>query len=150
MIQTRDLTRRYGALTAVSRVNLDVPANSIFGFIGPNGAGKTTTLRMLATLLRPTSGEIHIDGTDVLDDAMAVRRKIGFLSDNFGLYDDMKVWEYVDYFAGAYNVESPSDAVERAIYQVQLTGKTGELVGRLSRGMRQRLGIARILVYEPK
>jgi len=137
-------------MTAVSNVELNVPRNTIYGFIGPNGAGKTTTLRMLATLLRPTAGEIKIDGINAVDDPVALRQRLGYLSDNFGLYDDLKVWEYLDYYSGAYNVESSTDSLNGILDLVQLTHKSDELVGRLSRGMRQRLGIARMLVYEPK
>jgi ABC-2 type transport system ATP-binding protein len=150
MIKTRGLTRKFGPAFAVRNVDLDIPEKSIFGFIGPNGAGKTTTLRMLATLLRPTSGEIHIDGIDALDDPVKVRGRLGYLSDTFGLYDDLMAWEYLDYFCGAYNVVNPQEKVEEVLELVQLTHKRNELVGKLSRGMRQRLGIARTLVYEPK
>jgi ABC-2 type transport system ATP-binding protein len=150
LIKTRNLTRRYGSMTAVGNVDLHVPPKTIFGFIGPNGAGKTTTLRMLATLLRPTAGEIHIDGISALDEPIAARQRIGYLSDNFGLYDDLKVWEYLDYFCGAYHTESTPESLDEILDLVQLTHKRDELVGRLSRGMRQRLGIARMLVYQPK
>lgn len=150
MIKTSGLTRKFGGLTAVSDVALAVPPSTIFGFIGPNGAGKTTTLRMLATLLRPTSGMIEVDGIDAAENPVEVRRRIGYLSDTFGLYDDLKVWEYLDYYCGAYNVESTYDKLDSVLDLVQLTHKRDDLVGALSRGMRQRLGIARMLVYEPK
>ena len=150
MIKTRGLTRRYGSMLAVRNVDLDVPAKTIFGFIGPNGAGKTTTLRMLATLLRPTSGQIEIDGDDAIIDPVKVRHRIGYLSDTFGLYDDLKVWEYLDYFCGAYSIENASEKVAEVLELVQLSNKRDEFVGKLSRGMRQRVGIARTLVYEPK
>jgi len=127
-----------------------VPARTIFGFIGPNGAGKTTTLRMLATLLRPTSGEIEIDGLDTVRHSQEIRRRVGYLSDSFGLYDDLRVWEYLDYFFGAYGVASSYDKLDAVLDLVQLTHKRDEMVRALSRGMRQRLGIARMLVYEPK
>jgi len=150
MIHTQELTRKFRKLTAVSSVNLHVPRGTIFGFIGPNGAGKTTTLRMLATLLRPTAGTITIDGHDAASDPEAIRRKLGYLSDSFGLYEDLKVWEYLDYFCGAYGVQKADAKVDEVLEVVQLAHKKDELVGRLSRGMRQRVGIARMLVYEPK
>ncbi len=150
MIKTRGLTRRYGSMLAVRNVDLDVPAKSIFGFIGPNGAGKTTTLRMLATLLRPTSGMIEIDGDDAITDPVKVRNRIGYLSDTFGLYDDLKTWEYLDYFCRAYAIDNASEKVAEVLDLVQLSNKKDEYVGKLSRGMRQRVGIARTLVYEPK
>lgn len=150
MIHTKALTRRFGSLMAVKDVALDVPAGTIFGFIGPNGAGKTTTLRMLATLLRPSSGNISIDGINAAENPSDVRRRIGYLSDSFGLYDDLRVWEYLDYYFGAYHIESSFDNLDAVLDLVQLTHKRDAMVGALSRGMRQRLGIARMLVYEPK
>jgi len=150
LIHTKGLTRRFGRLTAVTGVALEVPARTIFGFIGPNGAGKTTTLRMLATLLRPSSGEITIDGVNATERPGDVRQRIGYLSDTFGLYDDLKVWEYLDYYFGAYNVEATNDKLDSVLELVQLGHKREAMVGALSRGMRQRLGIARMLVYEPK
>jgi ABC-2 type transport system ATP-binding protein len=149
MIQARGLTRKYGNLTAVRELDLDVPRQTIFGFIGPNGAGKTTTLRMLATLLAPTSGSFTVDGMDPVTDVRGVRRRIGFLPDFFGLYNDLKVWEYLDYFCRAYQVPEPRHRVEQVLHQVQLSAKGSEMVGTLSRGMKQRLGIARALVYAP-
>src|SRR5262249_6653711 len=150
LITTSGLTRKYGSLAAVSDVALEVPERTIFGFIGPNGAGKTTTLRMLATLLRPTSGDITIDGINAVEEPLEVRRRIGYLSDSFGLYDDLKVWEYLDYYCGAYNLSSSYDKIDSVLDLVKLTHKRDDMVGALSRGMRQRLGIARMLVYEPR
>lgn len=150
MIETFGLTRKYGKLTAVRNVDLHVPEKTIYGFIGPNGAGKTTTLRMLGTLLRPTDGRILVDGLDPADDPAGVRRRIGFLSDTFGLYDDLLVWEYLEYFCGAHNVEPTTEKIDGILHLVQLYHKRDEYVGRLSRGMRQRLGIARAIVYEPR
>ena len=150
MIKTSGLTRKYGGLSAVTNVALEVPPRTIFGFIGPNGAGKTTTLRMIATLLRPTSGTILVDGIDAAENPVEVRKRIGYLSDSFGLYDDLKVWEYLDYYCGAYDVPSTHDKLDSVLDLVQLTHKRDAMVGALSRGMRQRLGIARMLVYDPK
>jgi ABC-2 type transport system ATP-binding protein len=150
VIRTHGLTRRYGRLTAVRDLNLEVPAGAIFGFIGPNGAGKTTTLRMLATLLTPTAGTFTIDGLDPERDLAGVRRRIGYLADLFGLYNDLKVWEYLDYFCRAYEVADPRQRTEEMLHLVQLTHKKDAMVGALSRGMKQRLGLARALVAEPK
>lgn len=150
MIKARGLHRRYGSMTAVDKVDLDIPSGSIFCLIGPNGAGKTTILRMLATLLRPTSGEIEIDGIDTILEPLTARRRIGYLSDNFGLYDELLTWEYLDYFCGAYLVEDRAQSVEAVLDLVQLRHKRNEPVGKLSRGMRQRLGLARMLVYNPR
>lgn len=150
MIKTQGLTRRFASVNAVTNVDLQVPKGTIFGFIGPNGAGKTTTMRMLATLLRPTAGTIQIDGIDVVENPIAVRRRIGYLSDTFGLYDDLKAWEYLAYFCAAYQVEPTADRIDAMLDLVQLTHKRDDMVGKLSRGMRQRLGIARMLTYDPK
>lgn len=137
-------------MIAVQGIDLDIPPGTIFGLIGPNGSGKTTTLRMLATLLRPTAGEIQIDGVDAVLDPLTTRRRIGYLSDNFGLYDELFTWEYLDYFAGAYLVEDRAQSVETVLDLVQLRDKRNVLVGKLSRGMRQRVGLARVLLYNPK
>ncbi|MBI3832639.1 MAG: ABC transporter ATP-binding protein [Planctomycetes bacterium] len=150
MIKTKGLTRKFAKLNAVTNVDLYVPRGTIFGFIGPNGAGKTTTMRMLATLLRPTSGSIEIDGVNLLENPVEVRGRIGYLSDTFGLYDELKAWEYLQYFCGAYNVDASRDRIHAILDLVQLTHKSEDFVGKLSRGMRQRLGIARMLVYDPK
>jgi ABC-2 type transport system ATP-binding protein len=141
---------KYGELFAVKELELHLQKGDVFGFIGPNGAGKTTTMRMLATLLRPTSGTIEIDGVNLLENPVEVRGRIGYLSDTFGLYDDLKAWEYLQYFCGAYNVDASRDRVHAILDLVQLTHKSEDYVGKLSRGMRQRLGIARMLVYDPK
>ena len=104
MIEVRNFTKRYGDFVAVEDLNLSIGKNEVFGFIGPNGAGKSTTIRFLATLLRPTSGEGFIAGHSVVGDPMAVRRVIGFMPDDFGVYDGMKVWEFLDFFAVAYQI----------------------------------------------
>jgi ABC-type multidrug transport system ATPase subunit len=148
-LEAEKISKRFGDLHAVEDLSLSVNRGDIFGFIGPNGAGKTTTLRMLATLLRPTCGDIFIDNQNVLENPVAVRGKLGYLSDNFGLYDELKVWEYLDYFCAAYNVPDRREKVDATLELVQLGHKAGELLGKLSRGMRQRVGIARMLVYEP-
>ncbi|MFN2152842.1 MAG: ATP-binding cassette domain-containing protein, partial [Anaerolineales bacterium] len=103
-IETINLTRRYGKLTAVDALNLEIPAGSLYGLIGPNGAGKTTTLRMLAGLLDPTSGEIRINGNSAKDGWREVRKQIGYMPDFFGVYEDMLVWEYLDFFARCYDL----------------------------------------------
>ena len=99
IIETHDLTKTYGKRLAVDKLNLAVPSGSVFGLVGPNGAGKTSTLRMLATLLEPTSGDAAIAGASIKNEVMRVRRAIGYMPDFFGVYDDMKVWEYLDFFA---------------------------------------------------
>src|SRR5437016_9696403 len=104
MIELIEFSKRYGDFKAVDKLNLKIEAGEMFGFIGPNGAGKSTTIRFLATLLRPTAGEGRVCGHSVVSDPMAVRRVIGFMPDDFGVYDGMKVWEFLDFFAVAYEI----------------------------------------------
>lgn len=136
---------------AVDDLNLSIGEGEIFGFIGPNGAGKSTTIRFLATLLKPTSGEGRIAGHSVTDDPMAVRRVIGFMPDDFGVYDGMKVWEFLDFFAVAYEI--PRLERRRIIGEVlqllDLTHKRDDFVNGLSKGMKQRLCLAKTLVHNP-
>jgi len=150
-IETRNLTRKYGKLTAVDSLNLQVPAGSLFGLIGPNGAGKTTTLRMLAGLLDPTSGEIHINGNTTEEGWTRVRQQIGYMPDFFGVYEDMLVWEYLDFFARCYDISSQhrNSIIEELLDLVDLSEKRNAYVQSLSRGMRQRLCLAHTLVHDP-
>ena len=108
MLEVKNLRKEYGGLTAVKGVSFTLQPGDVFGFIGSNGAGKTTTIRMIATLLEPTSGTATLNGKDVRKDPMAVRRMIGYMPDFFGLYDDVKVWEYLDFFAAIYEVPCAS------------------------------------------
>jgi len=151
VLQTRGLTRRYGRTTAVAGVDLDVAQGEIFGLVGPNGAGKTTTLRMLATLLVPSDGDARILGHSVRREPDEVRRLIGYMPDTFGVYDDMRVWEYLDFFARCYGI--PSARRKRLIADllelVDLAHKRDDYVEALSRGMQQRLCLAHALVHEP-
>ncbi len=151
MIETHGLTRRFGQTVAVNNLNLVVPAQAIYGFIGPNGAGKTTTLRLLAGLLAPNSGEIYIAGRRLGTDSRAIRRRIGYMPDFFGLYPDLKVWEYLDFFARCYDLppERRPQVVEELLELVDLGGKYDAFVHTLSRGMQQRLCLARLLVHDP-
>ena len=104
MIETRDLTKKYGDLTAVKQFNLELEPGDVFGFIGPNGSGKTTTMRMIATLLNPTWGEAYVCGYSIYTAAKDIRHVIGYMPDFFGVYDDMKVIEYLEFFAAAYRI----------------------------------------------
>jgi ABC-2 type transport system ATP-binding protein len=150
-IETRELTKRYGAMTAVESLNLTIPAGSVVGFIGPNGAGKTTTIRMLAGLLEPTSGEILIHGEPIAHNSQRARWLVGYMPDFFGVYDDMKVWEYLDFFARCYGLPAAKRAsiVDELLQLVDLTDKKEAFVEALSRGMRQRLCLAHALVHDP-
>jgi ABC-2 type transport system ATP-binding protein len=151
-VQTHGLTRVYGSLVALSGLNLTVNQGDLFGFIGSNGAGKTTTLRILATFLVPSAGSATIFGHDVTREADAVRHIIGYMPDFFGVYKDMEVTEYLDFFGACYRI--PSGQREKTVADVlELVGldeKRGTLIGALSRGMQQRLGLARVLIHDPK
>ena len=152
MIEVHNLTKQYRDLTAVWNLSLNLEAGDIFGFIGPNGAGKTTTIKMLATLLRPTSGTALIDGHDILTEQQAVRGVIGYMPDFFGVYDDIKVWEYLDFFAAAYRIPRSQrpQTISDVLQLTDLVGKRDSYVDELSRGMKQRLCLAKTLVHNPK
>ncbi len=152
IIELRGLTKRYGDLTAVEDLDLTIEAGGVFGFIGPNGAGKTTTMRMMTTLLRPTSGEARIAGHSAIDDPQAVRRVIGYMPDFFGVYEDMKVWEYLDFFAACYDIPAATrpGMIDDLLSLVDLGHKREAYVETLSRGMKQRLCLARTLTHDPE
>ena len=152
MIETRDLTKMYGDLYALNRLNLVLNQGDVYGFIGPNGAGKTTTMRILATLLNPSWGEAYVCGHSIYNGAKEIRRSIGYMPDFFGVYDDMKVIEYLEFFAAAYRITGPSRKriCEEVLELVDLTYKRDALVTSLSRGMTQRLGLARVLLHDPQ
>lgn len=151
IVQTHELTRWYGTTLALDHLNLTIPRGAIYGFIGPNGAGKTTTMRILTTLLRPTSGDALVAGHSVVREPEAVRRVVGFMPDSFGVYEDMRSWEYLDFFAMAYGVgdERRRALVGELLELVDLAGKRDSYVMSLSRGMKQRLSLARTLVHDP-
>src|SRR5262245_35576284 len=152
IVETRNLTRRYGDTLALDHLNLQIPDGAIFGFIGPNGAGKTTTMRILTTLLLPTSGEAWVGGESVLKRPARVRSLVGFMPDFFGVYDNMKSWEYLDFFGRAYGVspERRASALGELLDLVDLGHKRDDFVMNLSRGMKQRLSLARTMIHDPK
>ncbi|MCY2946216.1 MAG: ABC transporter ATP-binding protein [Planctomycetota bacterium] len=152
MIECRELTKMYGDLYALNRLNLQLEPGDVYGFIGPNGAGKTTTMRILATLLNPTFGEASVCGYSIYNKPREIRRAIGYMPDFFGVYDDMKVTEYLEFFAAAYRIRGPGRAkkVDEVLELVDLGYKREALVTSLSRGMTQRLGLARVLLHEPE
>jgi ABC-2 type transport system ATP-binding protein len=152
MIKTEHLTKQYGSLTALADLDLTIKAGDIFGFIGPNGAGKTTTMRILATLLEPTRGHAFIDGMDVGKKGKDVRRIVGYMPDFMGVYDDLKVFEYLEFFAAAFGIERKKRKaiVEGVLELTDLQSKANFTVDSLSRGMQQRLGLARVLIHDPK
>jgi ABC-2 type transport system ATP-binding protein len=152
MIETRDLTKMYGDLYALNRLTIKLERGDVYGFIGPNGAGKTTTMRILATLLNPTWGEASVCGYSIYNGAKEIRRMMGYMPDFFGVYDDMKVIEYLEFFAAAYRIKGPErrKKCEQVLELVDLGYKRDALVTSLSRGMTQRLGLARVLLHEPQ
>jgi ABC-2 type transport system ATP-binding protein len=152
MIETRDLTKKYGELYAIKSINLNLNRGDLFGFIGPNGAGKTTTMRILATLLNPTWGEAYVGGHSIYTRPKEIRRMIGYMPDFFGVYDDMKVIEYLEFFAAAYRIRGPKrrQVCDEVLDLVELGYKREALVTSLSRGMTQRLGLARVLLHDPQ
>jgi ABC-2 type transport system ATP-binding protein len=151
-IEIAALTRSFGDTLALNGLHLTVERGDLFGFIGANGAGKTTTLRILATFLAPSSGAARVLGHDVVREAQAVRHVIGYLPDFFGVYQDMEVTEYLDFFAACYRIRAAQrDKTVRDVLElVGLTEKRGALIATLSRGMQQRLGLARVLIHDPQ
>lgn len=151
IVRTDGLVKRYDGTLAVGGVDLSVDAGEIFGLVGPNGAGKTTILRMLATLLRPSAGDAEIAGESVTGNPDAVRRVLGFMPDVFGVYDDMKVWEYLDFFARCYGIGAADRRrmIGDLLELVDLADKRDQYVQTLSRGMQQRLCLAHALVHDP-
>lgn len=151
MIKTEDLTKQYGKLFALKNLKLNLIEGDLFGFIGPNGSGKTTTMKILATLLQPTWGEAYVCGLSIYTHPKDIRRQIGFMPDFFGVYDDMKVIEYLEFFAAAYRIRGTArkKVCGEVLDLVDLGYKREALVTSLSRGMTQRLGLARVLLHDP-
>ena len=151
MIELFGFTKHYGEFVAVADLNLTIAAGEMFGFIGPNGAGKSTTIRFLATLLKPTEGDGRVAGHSVLREPLEVRRAVGYMPDNFGVYDGMKVWEFLDFFAVAYQIPriKRRQVITDVLDLLDLGHKRDDYVNGLSRGMKQRLCLAKTLVHDP-
>ncbi|HEX9744882.1 MAG TPA: ABC transporter ATP-binding protein [bacterium] len=152
MIELQGVTKKYKNLEALKNVSFGINQGDIFGYIGPNGAGKTTTIKILATLLLPNEGTALIDGIDVVRNPMKVREIIGYMPDFFGVYDEMKSWEYLDFFAACYRIPKSKRVgiIDDVLELTDLTTKKEAFVHELSRGMKQRLCLARCLVHDPK
>ena len=152
LVETRGLTKRYGATLALNQLDLIIPEGAVYGFIGPNGAGKTTTMRILTGLLRPSSGAASIAGHDVLREPRVVRKLVGWMPDVFGVYDNMKAWEYLDFFAASYGLPEARrrQLIGELLDLVDLTHKRDDYVMGLSRGMKQRLSLARTMAHDPR
>lgn len=152
MLEINALTKNYGAFTALDHLSLSIGDGQIHGFVGPNGAGKTTTMRILATLLKPTSGTATLDGVSVTENPKALKRLMGYMPDFFGVYDRLKTWEYLDFYARCYGFGSKrrQAMIDNLLELVNLTDKRNDYVDLLSRGMKQRLCLARALIHDPK
>ena len=153
MIETKNLTKRYSNdFVALDDLNLVVDAGEVFGFIGPNGAGKTTTIRILCGLLLPTEGTARIDGADVARNPQAIRRATGYMPDHFGVYEEMRVWEYLDFFGACFKIprKERKKRMDRVLEITKSDAMRDYFVDTLSRGMRQRIGIAKTLMHDPK
>lgn len=152
MIETRNLTKKYGDLVAVNEINLNLKEGDVFGFIGPNGSGKTTTMRMIATLLNPDYGEAYVCGQSIYTAPQEIRRLVGYMPDFFGVYDDMTVIEYLEFFAATYRIDGPSrrKVCEEKLELVDMSFKRDAYASQLSRGQTQRIGLARVLLHEPQ
>lgn len=152
MVKTVELRKEYKGFAAVDDLDLELEQGDIFGLIGPNGAGKTTVIKMLATLLKPTSGSVYIGGYDVLRSPEKVRGIIGYMPDFFGVYDDLTVWEYLDFFAAAYKIPKRRrlGLIDDVLELTDLSAKRDSYVRGLSRGMKQRTCVAKTLIHDPK
>ena len=152
MLKIEHLCKNYGRFPALKDLSLEIPDGALHGFVGPNGAGKTTTMRILATLMKPTSGTAYVDGTDVVKEGQAARKLVGYMPDFFGVYDSLKCWEYLDFYARCYRIGAAERKrmTRQLLELVQLEEKENEYVDALSRGMKQRLCLARSLIHDPK
>jgi len=151
-VQVDNLYVRYGKFTAVKGISFEIPEGEVFGYIGPNGAGKSSTIKVLATLLRPSAGKVRIDGINVVQQPKRIRRLIGFVPDTFGVYEDLTTREYLQFFSAAYGIprRERGPLIENVLELTDLTKKIDSQVDGLSRGMKQRLSIARVLLHDPK
>lgn len=152
MIEIQNLTKKYGSFIALNQLNLTLAEGTVFGFVGANGAGKSTTFSILATLLSPTSGDALINGKSVVKEPKEVRKQIGYMPDFFGVYDQLKVDEYLDFYGASYGIAAAERAIliPQLLELVNLMSKRYEYVDLLSRGMKQRLCLARALIHDPK
>ena len=152
MLETIKLTKRYGDLVAANEITINLSQGDVFGFIGPNGSGKTTTMRMIATLLNPDYGECYVCGKSIYTNPEEIRRLVGYMPDFFGVYDDMTVIEYLEFFAATYRINGPGrrKICEEKLELVDMSFKRDAMVNQLSRGQTQRIGLARTLLHEPE
>jgi len=145
-----NLTKKYGSVTVLDAMNFTVDKGEILGFLGPNGAGKTTTMRILTGFLAPTSGDVKISNLDILDHSLETRQKIGYLPENNPLYNEMKVFEYLEFVARAKGIKNWRDEVKRTLAICKLGERADQVIGELSKGFKQRVGIAQALLGDPE
>ena len=152
MLKIQNLTKRYGKFLAVDDLNLHIKKGEIYGFVGPNGAGKTTTMRIVCGLLKATSGTVLVDGIDALANPQDIKRKVGYVPDFFGVYDNLRVMEYMEFYGSMYGIdkETVDEIAEGLLELVDLSDKREAFVDNLSRGMKQRLCVARALIHNPE
>ncbi len=152
IVETRSLTKRYNTFTALKDLNLQIEVGDVFGFIGPNGAGKTTTIRILSTLLAPTAGAAFIDGIDVTKQPYEIKKILGYMPDSFGVYDGMRLREYLDFFGAAYKIPAKKrkTIIDDVLSLTDLNSKADDFVSAFSRGMKQRCCLAKTLLHDPK
>lgn len=152
MLQINKLCKRYGKFQALNNLDLSIPKGEVFGFIGPNGAGKTTTMKIICGLLSATSGEVYVDGIDAIKNKKEIKRKIGYMPDFFGVYDNLKAMEYMEFYASMYGIvgDGARKTCRELMALVNLSDKEDAYVDGLSRGMKQRLCLARCLVHNPE
>ncbi len=152
MLDIRGLTKRYKKFVALDHFDLHVDRGELFGFVGPNGAGKTTTMKIVAGLLRPDGGSVTVEGHNILKERAYVRECIGYMPDYAGVYDNMKVFEYMEFYAAAYQIQGlqARERYQQLLEMVGLSGKINDYVEDLSRGMKQRLSLARALIHDPR
>lgn len=152
IVKTENLSKTYGTFPALKSLNLEIEQGDIFGFIGPNGAGKTTTIRILSTLLLPSHGTAWVDGINVMADPYAVKKILGYMPDSFGVYDGMRLREYLDFFGAAYKIPKKKrlSIIDDVLQLTDLTGRADDFVSAFSRGMKQRCCLAKTLLHDPK
>ena len=152
MLKIEHLSKNYGSFPALRDLSIEIPDGALHGFVGPNGAGKTTTMRILATLMRPTAGTAYVDGTDIIRDGQKARTLVGYMPDFFGVYDNLKCWEYLDFYGRCYRIGAADRKrmTRQLLELVKLEDKENDYVEALSRGMKQRLCLARSLIHDPK
>lgn len=152
MLEIQGLTKRYGKFLALNDLNLHIDKGEIFGFVGPNGAGKTTTMRIICGLLKSTKGTVFVDGINAITNPEDIKRKVGYVPDFFGVYDNLKVMEYMEFYGSMYGMdkEDVDEIADGLLELVNLSDKKEEFVDTLSRGMKQRLCVARALIHNPE